>query len=88
MTQQFDIEQHLADMSDAELIEAVELVRNDLAEAAREAPNSERHQECFAGGGYLRYRSTEARPEAFNHSLGLSHDHHQRRSDQDSARRA
>jgi hypothetical protein len=44
-----NIEEHLAGMTDAELIAACEEAKTDLAEAAAQQPNSERHQECFAG---------------------------------------
>lgn len=49
MNQEFNIADHLASLSDAELTEATKTAQDDLGEAVREQPNSERHQECFAG---------------------------------------
>jgi len=45
MTEQRDI----ADLSDAELIEAANTARDDLAKAAADEPEGEWHQACFAG---------------------------------------
>lgn len=49
MEQEFDIAAHLAGLSDEQLIAATREAQSDLEQAAREQPNSERHQECFAG---------------------------------------
>lgn len=46
---EFDIAAHLAGLSDEQLISATKEAQQDLSEAAREQPNSDRHQECFAG---------------------------------------
>jgi hypothetical protein len=48
-TKEFDIAAHLASLSDEQLIAATKEAQDNLAEAAREQPDSERHQECFAG---------------------------------------
>ena len=45
----FDIDAHLAGLSNEQLIAAVKQAQDDLNEAANTSPNSERHQECFAG---------------------------------------
>ncbi|MFC3457202.1 hypothetical protein [Massilia haematophila] len=49
MNQEFDIAAHLAALSDDALIAAAKEAQADMAQAAREAPDSERHSECFAG---------------------------------------
>jgi hypothetical protein len=49
MTQQIDIETHLANMSNDELMAATKQAHLDLESAANDHPNSERHEECFAG---------------------------------------
>ena len=43
------INEHLASLSDAGLLVAAKEAQSDLEQAAREEPNSEWHQECFAG---------------------------------------
>lgn len=43
------VAEHLAELSDAELIDAARTARDDLAAAANDQPNSERHEACFAG---------------------------------------
>lgn len=44
---QEDVDQHMADLTDAELLQSIETVKADLTEAMQQA-NSERHCECFA----------------------------------------
>lgn len=44
-----DIKQHMEDLTDAELLAAVEEVKEDLTKASIDAPGSEWHQACFAG---------------------------------------
>ena len=46
---QEQIDEHLADLSDDELIAALEVAKTDLAVAAADKPNSEWHEACFAG---------------------------------------
>ena len=40
---------HLADLTDDELRQATITVRDDLAQAAADQPNTEWHEACFAG---------------------------------------
>jgi hypothetical protein len=49
MSENFDIAAHLAALSDEALIAATKEAKDDLEIAAREAPNSEHHEQCFAG---------------------------------------
>jgi hypothetical protein len=44
-----NIEEHLAGMTDAQLIAAFKEAESDLKKAATEQPESEWHQSCFAG---------------------------------------
>ncbi len=46
---EFDIDGYLSAMTDSELVDAFKQAESDLAEAAAQKPNSDRHQECFAG---------------------------------------
>lgn len=44
-----DIAQMLEDMTDAEIVSAIETAQADIVEAVAQEPNSEWHQACFAG---------------------------------------
>lgn len=44
-----DIQQHMTSLSNDELLAATEEAYKDLKRVVEEAPESERHQECFAG---------------------------------------
>lgn len=48
MERRFDIDSHLSSLSDDQLREATRQAQDDLAVAARDQPNSERHEACFA----------------------------------------
>ena len=44
-----DIQQHLNSLDNDQLLAATEVALGDLQLAVKEAPDSDRHQECFAG---------------------------------------
>ena len=44
-----DIQQHMNQLNDNELLAEIEQAYKDLKQSAEEHPESERHQECFAG---------------------------------------
>lgn len=46
---EMDIQQHMNSLSNDEILESTEAAYKDLKLAAEESPESERHQECFAG---------------------------------------
>lgn len=45
----FELSEYLESLSDEQLISATMEAHADLQQASHESPNSERHQECFAG---------------------------------------
>lgn len=61
-----EMHEYLTSLPDATLISAYKGAENDLAQAAAQQPNSDWHQECFAGfvtlGEELRKRGIVLRP--------------------------
>lgn len=44
-----EAQEYLADMSDSDLVAALDVAKTDLTQAAATQPESEWHQSCFAG---------------------------------------